>query len=139
MFERGTYECCINKVSGTKTQGKNIWVKWKERLKQKMRIKKGPLNAWNSVIIGAVLTVPQVVLYLAMKYGISEHIDRMDKLSLHIATASLSVTIIIALLVYWLQKTDDNKEQYLEEKNPKRVQDIKEMMELENRDEDDGM
>ena len=70
---------------------------------------------------------------------LSEHIERMDKLSLHIATASLSVTIIIALLVYWLQKSDDNKEQYLEEKNPKRVQDIKKMMELENRDEDDGM
>ena len=43
---------------------------------------------------------------------LSEHIDRMDKLSLHMATASLSVTIIIALLVYWLQKSDDNKEQY---------------------------
>ena len=70
---------------------------------------------------------------------LSEHIDRMDKLSLHIATASLAVTIIIAFLVYRLQKSDDNKEQYLEEKSPKRVQDIKKMMELENRDEDDGM
>lgn len=30
-------------------------------------------------------------------------------------------------------------EQYLEKKNPKRLQDLKEMMELENGDEDDSM
>lgn len=111
MFEMDIYESCIDKISGKKTQGKNKWVKWKERVKQKMSIKKGSLNAWNSMIMGVVLAVPQIVLYLAMKYGISEYIDYMDKLSLHIATASLSVTIIIALLVYWLQKSDAGKEQ----------------------------
>lgn len=35
MFEMDTYEVCINKISGTTTQSKNKWMKWKERMKQK--------------------------------------------------------------------------------------------------------
>lgn len=70
------------------------------------------LFSWvNWLLIVSVLTVPQITLALCMKYGISENIGTADKLSLHIATGSLSVTIIIALLVYWLQKSDNNKEQ----------------------------
>lgn len=109
VFERHTYECCINKISGGAIKSK--WLKWIESRGEKMSRKKRIFNAWKGIIIGVVLVAPQIALLLCMKYGISDNIGIADKLSLHIATGSLSVAIIIALLVYWLQKSDASKEQ----------------------------
>ena len=62
--------------------------------------------------VWGVCLLSEIALFAGMQYFISESISIAEKLSLHIATSSLSVTIVIALLVYWLQKIDEGKERW---------------------------
>lgn len=101
ILEKVRYIMLIDDISGQKSKTIRRW----NILKLDKHSNSHLLSWVNWLLIVSVLTVPQITLALCMKYGVSENIGTVDKLSLHIATGSLSATIIIGLLMYWFRKS----------------------------------
>ena len=91
-------------------RGKSRFMEIK-KLKYRKNEKRKLLAGIKIIFTLGVCLLPEIALLLLIPSELYSGEDRLNLLGLYISACSLSMTVLIAFLIYWLQKSDENREQ----------------------------
>lgn len=104
-FAKDNYQCTINKID--KLEGKKKGAMKEHKVEKRWRLLRG-----KNLLTTIVCLIPIILVAIFLPQNFYRKADKKaDLISIYLSAFSLSATVLIAFLIYWLQKSDNDKEQ----------------------------